>query len=142
MLQVEDSQVIDQEIQVTKKQTKKQPKKLRWGKIATAKHKKHKTKDQTKKRSKKQPKAIYWEVEDILDERLNAAGKQEVLIKWENYSAKYNSWEPVSCLNDDLENVKAKIEETKEKEKEKIAKCKLFKENKEMQREENFTRHC
>ena len=38
-----------------------------------------------------------YEVEEVLDSRLKK-GKLEYLVKWSGYTNKYNTWEPVSNL--------------------------------------------
>jgi hypothetical protein len=35
-----------------------------------------------------------YEVEIILNKRLNKYGQKEYLIKWLGYGSKYNTWEP------------------------------------------------
>ena len=45
-----------------------------------------------------------YEVEEVLDSRLKK-GKLEYLVKWSGYTDKYNTWEPVS----NLENSKKAI---------------------------------
>ena len=47
-----------------------------------------------------------YEVEEVLDSRLKK-GKLEYLIKWSGYTDEYNTWEPVS----NLENSKEAIED-------------------------------
>jgi hypothetical protein len=39
-----------------------------------------------------------YQVENILNKRVTKAGIVEYLIKWENYSNKYNTWEPKENL--------------------------------------------
>ena len=39
----------------------------------------------------------YYEVEDIIDKRINK-GKPEYLIKWKGYSTNESTWEPLSHL--------------------------------------------
>lgn len=40
-----------------------------------------------------------YQVENILNKRVTKAGIVEYLIKWENYSNKYNTWEPKENLS-------------------------------------------
>ena len=47
-----------------------------------------------------------YEVEEVLDSRLKK-GKLEYLVKWSGYTDEYNTWEPVS----NLENSKETIED-------------------------------
>ena len=47
-----------------------------------------------------------YEVEEVLDSRLKK-GKLEYLVKWSGYTDEYNTWEPVS----NLENSKEAIED-------------------------------
>ena len=41
---------------------------------------------------------LYYQVEEILDKRINKKGKPEYKIKWEGYSIDESSWEPLSNL--------------------------------------------
>ena len=41
---------------------------------------------------------LYYQVEEILDKRINEKGKPEYKIKWEGYSIDESSWEPLSNL--------------------------------------------
>lgn len=43
-----------------------------------------------------------FEVEDILDRRLNDSGIQEFLIHWKGYSQEESTWEPESHLSKDV----------------------------------------
>ena len=49
---------------------------------------------------------LEYEVEEVLDSRLKR-GKLEYLVKWSGYTNEYNTWEPVS----NLENSKEAIED-------------------------------
>ena len=49
---------------------------------------------------------LYYEVEEILDKRINKKGKEEYKIKWEGYSLEESSWEPISNLKNVLNMIK------------------------------------
>jgi hypothetical protein len=40
-----------------------------------------------------------FEIEKIVDSRVNRKGVFEYLVKWKDYAAKHNSWEPASNLD-------------------------------------------
>lgn len=56
---------------------------------------------------------LYWEIEEIIDERIEEDGKQYVLIKWKNWPSRYNTWEPIENLNDELPVVLKSIQKHK-----------------------------
>lgn len=119
-----EASIDSQEPETKKKNRKKQHRKVRFSDRMTTRNRKQKSPKSNEKGSQPQREDVYWEIEDILDERLAPGGIQEVLIKWKGWSSKHNSWEPVSHLNDDLEKVLATLEKEKEDKKERAEKCK------------------
>jgi hypothetical protein len=64
---------------------------------------------------------LYYQVEEILDKRINKKGKPEYKIKWEGYSIDESSWEPLS----NLKNVIYMIDEYNEHHKDNSICCKM-----------------
>lgn len=56
----------------------------------------------------------YYDVEKIVDKKINSSGKEMYLVKWAGYSSKDNTWEPL----DNLQNVRHMIEEFEQEQKE------------------------
>ena len=50
--------------------------------------------------------SLYYQVESIIDKRLNKKGKPEYKIKWKDYSFEECSWEPISHLKNVLFMIK------------------------------------
>ena len=53
-----------------------------------------------------------WEVEDILDEK-NEGGVKFYLIKWKNFSAEHNNWEPKESFVGGIDAIKEGIYKNK-----------------------------
>ena len=64
---------------------------------------------------------LYYQVEEILDKRINKKGKPEYKIKWEGYSIDESSWEPLS----NLKNVIYMIDEYNEHHKDNSICCRM-----------------
>ena len=61
--------------------------------------------NQSLKRSQK-----LWEIEDIIDEKVNDDGELLYLIKWKNWAKKHNTWEPRSNLHtNDISALKIRL---------------------------------
>lgn len=101
-----------------------------WGRVATSRRNKT-TPKETEKAKKylkelekwKRNEESYWEIEEILDKRTTPTGGVEVLIKWDGWPSKFNTWEPVENLNDDLPVVLEKLKKQKEEKLNKQRKC-------------------
>ena len=52
-----------------------------------------------KSKSKNQVEENVFEVEKILDKRINSSGIVQYFLKWKNFSNEYNTWEPEQNLN-------------------------------------------
>lgn len=71
-------------------------------------------------KSKPEEDAEVFNVEKIVDKRINASGKIEYFLKWIGYDEKDNTWEPKENLNcreliQAFENDRAKIESNKKR---------------------------
>ena len=108
-------------MQLRKRENHVKPaKKEVWDKVADLHPQKSRKKSKTEQKHikelekwKKNEESV-WEIEDIIDQRTTPEGVQQVLIKWENWPSKFNTWEPVENLNGDLETVLKNLEKEKE----------------------------
>jgi hypothetical protein len=68
---------------------------------------------------------LYYQVEAIIDKRLNKKGKPEYKIKWKNYPFEECSWEPLSHLKNVMIMVK-EFEQNHNKESSTSSTCDTF----------------
>jgi cobalamin biosynthesis protein CobT len=54
-----------------------------------------------------------WEVEKLLNHKNNKRGKLEYRVKWKEFSAKFNSWEPASVIETYAREAVAAYKKTK-----------------------------
>ena len=66
----------------------------------------------TTKKPKNREQKELWEVEDILDEK-NEGGIKFYLIKWKNFSAEHNNWEPEESFVGGIDAIKEGIDKNK-----------------------------
>lgn len=82
-----------------------EPKKIEPINHVVEKPKVDKKTQKTSKKTTKKPKTddTYYEVDQLLDYKKERNGKELFLVRWKGYTSASDTWEPVSMLNEYLE---------------------------------------